>query len=135
MGGPPMGGGDPLMGGIGGPPPMGGGDPMGGMGGHPPPMGGDPMGGMGGPPPMGGMGAPQNPALPQEKDVWSVLDAILNNKPLKEEKPKAAAPPPLPAPPMGDPMGIQGGPPMMGGPNPPSPMGADPLQSAPHLMQ
>ncbi len=82
MGGPPMG--DPMGGmggGMGGPPPMGGDPMMGGMGG--PPMGGgmDPMmGGMG-----GGMGGPpmgnQNPSLPKEKDVWSVLSSILKKSP------------------------------------------------------
>lgn len=80
MGGPPMGGG------LGGPPM--GGDPMGGMGGPPPmgmggpPMGGDPMmGGMGGPPmggdPMGGGMQQQNPSLPKETDVWSVMKSLL----------------------------------------------------------
>ena len=112
MGGMP--GGDPMMGGV---PPAN--DPMmgGGMGG--PPMGGmgmDPMGGMGGPPMGGGMGG-ENPALPQEADVWEVLDSLLNNKPMKkEEKPQQA-------------------PPQMGGMNSPSPMGGDMVQPSPHLMQ
>ncbi len=75
MGGPPPMGGDPLGGGMGGPPmggpPMGGDPMMGGMGG--PPMGGDPMmGGMGGPP-----AGNQNPSLPKETDVWSVVSSIL----------------------------------------------------------
>lgn len=76
----PMGG--PPPGGMGGPPPMGGGmDPMGGMGGGL----GDPMGGMGGPP-MGGMGGPpQNPSIPKDADVWTVLDSILNHKKLKDD--------------------------------------------------
>ena len=52
-----------------------------------PPMGGDPMGG--GVPPMGG-GAPAQPAgppvIPQNADVWDVLDAILHHKPLQHDK-------------------------------------------------
>ena len=67
---------DPMMGGA---PPMG--DPM--MGGVPP---------MGGAPPMGDPmmgGAPATPTqqqivIPKEADVWEVLDAILNNKPLED---------------------------------------------------
>lgn len=80
---PPMGGMDPMGGGMGGGPPMGGGmDPMGGMGGGL----GDPMGGMGGPPMGGGMGGPpQNPSLPKDADVWTVLDSILNHKKLKDD--------------------------------------------------
>ena len=60
---------DPMMGGA---PPMG--DPMGGA----PPMG-DPM--MGGAP-----AAPtqQQIVIPREADVWEVLDAILNDKPIED---------------------------------------------------
>ena len=135
----PMGGGAPMgdmMGG--GAPPM---DPGmgGGMGMGGPPMGMDPMGGMGGPP-MGG-GAEQPPAIPKEADVWDVLDAILNKKPLEaEQEPKQPAPQadPMaggmpPAPPMG-------GAPPMGAPPPPmggmDQMGGGMVQPpAPHLMQ
>lgn len=63
---------------MGGPP---GGDPMGGMGGMPP-MGGPP--GMGGPG-MGG-GQPEPPPVPMHGDVWDVLDSLLNQKPLEQEK-------------------------------------------------
>ena len=73
MGGAPMG--DPMMGGA---PPMG--DPM--MGGAPPM--GDPM--MGGAPMGGPPAAPtqQQIVIPKEADVWEVLDAILNNKPIED---------------------------------------------------
>jgi hypothetical protein len=47
---------------------------------------GDPMGG--GMPPMGGApaGPPEPPVIPQNADVWDVLDAILNHKPLKHDE-------------------------------------------------
>jgi hypothetical protein len=91
MGG--MGGGAPPMGGPpGGAPPMGGG------------MGGDPMGGGMGAPPGGGGGAGAQPTIPQHADVWDVLDAILNHKPLPEENK--------------DQQGGQDGQPPMGGPPP-----------------
>jgi hypothetical protein len=53
------------------------------------------MGGM--PPPAGGAppGPPEPPVIPQNADVWDVLDAILNRKPLKhdEEMEKQETPP------------------------------------------
>jgi hypothetical protein len=74
-------------------------------------------------------GAPQNPSLPQEADVWEVLDSILNNKPVQEKKPTPKAP----APPMGGGSpGMGGGPPMgMGSPA----MGGGSPMGEPHLMQ
>jgi hypothetical protein len=108
MGGPP-----------GGAPPMGGG------------MGGDPMGGGMGAPPGGGGGAGAQPTIPQHADVWDVLDAILNHKPLPEEnkdqqggqdgQPPMGGPPPMGGgqPPMG---GGMGAPPPMGGPQGGSPL-------------
>jgi len=127
---------------MGGAPPMGG-APGGDMGAPPPggapPMGMDPMGGMGGAPPMGGMGDPMGggggvdtPPIPQFADVWDVLDAILNNKPLEEPPPP---PPQQEQPPAGgempqDPMGAGMG---MGGMEQ-QPMGQPP-QGQPNLMQ
>lgn len=54
-------------------------------------MPGDPMGGMGGPP-MGGGPMPQSepPIIPKNADVWEVLDAILNHKPMEHDKKKKA---------------------------------------------
>lgn len=128
----PMGGmGDPAGGGA----PLGA-DPMGGgaMGGGMPPMGGGPMdpmgGGMGGPP-MGG-GAPggeqQVPVHIKDADIWTVLDHLLNNKPLPKQKEQPAVPDDggmgmdAGAPAGGDPMGGAG---MM------DPMGGDPMGAPP----
>jgi hypothetical protein len=81
-------------------------------------MGGDPMGGMGGP--MGGspvnVDSSEPLPIPQNADVWDVLDSILNNKTLDHEKElqqqkqkdqeSESMPAAPPAPPMGQPSGF-----------------------------
>jgi basic salivary proline-rich protein 1/2 len=89
------------------------------MGAPPPGMGGDPMGGgMGAPP--GAAGPAESPVIPQNANVWDVLDSILNHKPLKhdedlkkQQQQKAQNPSPAGQSPMGGPP--MGGPPPMGG--------------------
>lgn len=112
------------------------------MGGGAPPMGGamggmPPAGGMGGDPMAGGMGAPpgaappmsssEPPVIPKHADVWSILDSILNHKPVmhdkklaQEKQQKAQQPDPSAAPPMPPPAGAPGQPPM-GTPQPTAP--------------
>lgn len=96
------------------------------MGGAPP-MGGPPMGG-----PMGAPGPAEPPPIPKYANVWDVLEAILQHKPLDHDKKlqaekqrKMQQPPPMPPMPGQD----------MGGMMPPGtqpPMGA--AAGQPHLM-
>ena len=126
---------EPLGGGMGGPigDPMS--DPGGGM-----PMGGDPMGGgmpMGGDPMGGGMGGGMDmqsdpPPIPQNADIWEILDSILNHKPLdhKEklnQQQQSQEQPPMPG-------GEMGMPPMDGMQQPPMDGMQPPMQQDPFLM-